>query len=179
MHLRSLAVVLVVAIAGCVQPPAPLPPAPTGIQQIGVEPPANRTGRDLTLDNPGWLERLLDERRTNVPSVLATELRAELERHRFRIVEPSHASASLRTEIRRWEPYSADYSMVTVDLVASLVEPESGRTIWTAERSGWRVATRDARSVHEASRMASAAIAAALLEGWEPAPSSTASKPLR
>jgi hypothetical protein len=175
MSMRAL-VVVVVILSGCTQPLPPLPPAPTGMQRLSVEAAANHTGRDLTIDDPGWLGRLVEQRRTSVTDVLASELRAELERHGFKVVDAGGASPSLRTEIRRWEPYSADYSMVTVDVVATLVEPEGGRTLWSAERSGWRVPTRDARSVRDASLMASSAIAQALIEDWQPAPRSTAPK---
>jgi hypothetical protein len=168
MRLRHLAIVIALVLAGCVQPPPPLPPAPSGIQRISVGKPENHTGRDLTVDDPGWLGRLVNERRSNVPDVLATELGAELARHGFKVVDPGGSSPILRTDIRRWEPYSADYSMVTVDMVASLVDPDSGRALWSAERSGWRVPTRDARSSREASLAASTAIAEALVDGWTP-----------
>jgi hypothetical protein len=173
MRLRHLAIVMAVVLAGCVQPPPPLPPAPNGIQRISVGKPENHTGRDLTVDDPGWLGRLVDQRRSNVPDVLATELRAELARLGFKVVDPGGSSPVLRTDIRRWEPHSADYSMVTVDVVASLVDPDSGRALWSAERSGWHVPTRDARSGPEASRAASTAIAEALVDGWKPAGASS------
>jgi hypothetical protein len=169
MRLPRLAIVVVLVLAGCMSPPPPLPPAPSGIQRISVQEPQNRTGLALTVDDPGWLGRLVDQRRSNVPGVLATELRAELSRRGFKVVDPGGPAPALRTEIRRWEPYSADYSMVTVDVAASLVDPDSGRAIWSAERSGWRVPTRDARSSREASLAASTAIAEALVEDWQPA----------
>jgi hypothetical protein len=169
MRLHHLAIAVVLVLAACVQQLPPLPPAPTGIQRISVQQPENRTGRDLTVDDPGWLGRLVDQRRSNVPQVLATELGAELARRGFKVVDSGGSSPVLRTEIRRWDPYSADYSMVTVDVVASVVDPESGRALWSAERSGWRVPTRDARSSREASAAASSAIAEALVDGWQPA----------
>ncbi len=74
---------------------------------------------------------------------------------------------TLQIELRRWEPYSVDYSSVTVDLVASLVD--SGSTLWTADRSNWTVATDDADSSIESAEIGAKEVAKALLDGWEPA----------
>ena len=70
---------------------------------------------------------------------------------RRRRLRPTHALPTLETEIRGWEPYSADWSLVVVDVVATLADPQDGRTIWSVERTDWRIPTRDARSSREAS----------------------------
>jgi hypothetical protein len=161
----------VAALVGCGPALQPLPPAPTGVQRIAVQEPANRTGDKLVVTDPGWIGQLLDEKHQTVPGLLAADLRDVLAKQGFKVAAASKKDTpsmpALRTEIRRWEPYSADYSMVTVDVAASLVD-ESGRELWKAERTSWNVPTRDARSSREASMAASTAIAQALVEGWKP-----------
>ena len=135
-----------------------------------VEQPANRTGGDLVVDGTGLLARLVDAKPSTVPDLLAADLSSQLEKQGFRLAKGKADDAPvLRTEIRRWEPYSADYSTVTVDIDAALVEPGSGRELWSATRTGWMVRTSDARSRPDSFMIASATIAEALLAGWEPA----------
>jgi hypothetical protein len=101
--------------------------------------------------------------------VLAGDLRSLLRDRGFRVLAGDAEDVlMLRTEIRRWDPYSADYSQITVSLLATLVDPASGRSLWTAERTDWKVQTPDARSGPEASGMAARDIARALIEGWQP-----------
>lgn len=170
MTLRRLSASIVVALlVGCAPPAPPLPPAPTGLDRISVQEPVNRTGDDLVVEEPGWLGRLTDTKGSTVPDVLAEDLRTMLTRRGFKVRDPSGSWPALRTEIRRWEPYSANYSLVTVDVLALLVEPDTGRELWRVERADWKVLTPDARSRREASLLASSAIAEALLETWQPA----------
>jgi len=171
MEIRHATAVLVaVALAGCVHPPAPLPRPPTGVRYIAVEQPVNRTGEDLVVYGPGPLQRLLKLDTVTVPDLLAEDLRKVLARQGFRTPAPGTEGVPvLRTEIGRWEHYAANYETVTVDVVASLVEPASGRELWRASRTRWVVATYDAASRRDSSTAASMAIAEALLEGWEPA----------
>jgi hypothetical protein len=166
------AFVFIVLLAGCMQQPAPMPSAPQGVKQIVVPKPVNRTQSQLVVDDPGWLDKVLsDDKKKTVADVLASHLRDELERRGFRVAasDPTHALPMLKTEIRGWEPYSADWSLVVVDLVASLEDPQGGRTVWTVERTDWRIPTRDARSSREASIAAATTIAETLVAGWEPA----------
>ena len=95
--------------------------------------------------------------------------RARLQYQGFRLGKGKEDDVPvLRTEIRRWDPYTADYAAVTVDIAVALIEPGSGRTLWSATRCGWNVRTIDAHSRGEAFRLASAAIAEAVFEGWQP-----------
>jgi hypothetical protein len=165
---RSLLLLAVAVLVGCVHPPPPLPPGPSGLQRIVVEEPVNRTGGDLVVEGPGVFERLIGENPSSVPDVLAEDLRAQLEYRGFRLDKSKEDVPVFRTEIRRWDPYTADYATVTVDIAVALIEPGSGRTLWSATRSGWKVRTIDARSRSEAFRLASAAIAEAVFEGWQP-----------
>ena len=160
-----------VLLAGCVQQPAPMPPAPKGLKQIAVPKPTNQTQSQLVVDDPGWLDKMLTaDKKKTVADVLAVHLRDQLEQRGFRVTasDPSHVLPSLKTEIRRWDPYSADWSLVVVDVVATLQDQQEGRTIWSVERTDWRIPTRDARSSREASIAAATTIAETLVAGWEP-----------
>ena len=162
-RLRGL--VLIAMLLGCSTGPS-FPPPPGGLKRIAVEKPANRTGDDLVVYGPGLLQRLLKLDTATVPDVLAEDLRTALSRQGFRLAQQGDDVPVLKTEILRWEPYAANYETVTVDLVASLVEP-GGREVWRASPKGWVVSTNDAYSRHEASIVAAETIADALLEGWK------------
>lgn len=168
--MRRSFLLAVAVLVGCIHPPPPLPPGPSGLQRVVVEEPVNRTGGDLVVEGPGLFSRLIGENPSTVPDVLAEDLRAQLEYRGFRLGKGKKDDVPvLRTEIRRWDPYTADYAAVTVDVTVALIEPGSGRTLWSATRSGWKVRTIDAHSRGEAFRLASAAIAEALFEDWKPA----------
>lgn len=169
MH-RSRVVVAALLLFGCALPRPAVEPGPSGLQRVVVERPVNRTGSELVVEGPDPLARLIGENPSTVPDVLADALRTQLERKGYRLgVGKGDDVPVLRTEIRRWEPYAADYSMVTVDIDAALVEPGSGRTLWSATRNDWNVRTSNAGSRAEASTMASAAAAEVLLGAWQPA----------
>lgn len=168
---RALAALGIAALASCARPPAPLPPAPSGVRYIAVAQPVNRTGDALVVDGPGLLQRVLKQDTVTVPDLLAEDLRKVLMQQGFSTPAPGMEGAPvLRTEIGRWEHYTATYETVTVDVVATLLEPVSGRELWKATRSDWVVSTYNAGSRRDASMLASTAIAEALLEGWQPAP---------
>jgi hypothetical protein len=161
--------VAVLVLASCTTAPPAFPPGPSGVQEISVAEPSNRTGRDLVVEDPGMLGRYFGDERSTAPQVLARDLRALLEDRRFRVVRgTAEGVPRLQIELRRWDPYSVDYSQVTVSLRATLVDPSSGRTLWTADRTDWKVKTASARTQPEAFTMASLEIARALLEGWQP-----------
>ena len=165
--MRRSFLLAVAVLVGCALPSPSLPPGPSGLQRVVVEEPVNRTGGDLVVDGPGLFERLVRERPSAVPDVLGEDLRARFASQGFQLGK-SKDDPVFRTEIRRWEPFTADYSTVTVDIAAALVEPGSGRTLWSATRAGWGVRTPEARSRGEAFRIASAGIADELLAGWRP-----------
>jgi hypothetical protein len=171
MEIRhALAALGIAALASCARSPAPFPPAPSGVRYIAVEQPVNRTGDALVVDGPGLLQRVLKQDTVAVPDLLAEDLRKVLMQQGFSTPTSGTDAPVLRTEIGRWEHYTATYETVTVDVVATLVEPASGRELWKAARSGWIVPTYNAGSRRDASMAASTAIAEALLEGWQPAP---------
>jgi hypothetical protein len=164
---RLLGLLSIAILAGCAVPPS-FPPPPEGLKRIAVEKPVNRSNDDLVVYGPGLLQRLLRMDTASVPDVLAEDLRITLTRQGFRIAGPGEGAPMLKTEIFRWQPYSANYETVTVDLVATLVDPTSGREVWRASPRGWIIPTNDAHSRHEASIVAAAEVAAALLRGWTP-----------
>ena len=167
--MRSFVLVAAVLV-GCALPAPQLAPAPSGLSRVVIEQPVNRTGGDLVVEGPDLFGSLIGERPSTVSDVLADDLRTRVAYQGFLVGKSADDDVPvLRTEIHRWEPYTADYSMVTVDVTAALVEPGSGRTLWTATRTNWNVPTSDARSRGEAFRIASATTAETLLAGWQPA----------
>ena len=168
MRARHLLVSFLVAtLVGCSVPPS-FPPPPAGLKRIAVEKPVNRSNDDLVVYGPGLLQRLLKLDTATVPDVLAENFRTTLSRQGFRLAQPGDGAPVLKTEIYRWQPYSANYESVTVDLVATLTDPTSGRELWKASPRGWIVSTNDAYSRHEASIVAASEVAETLLKGWAP-----------
>jgi hypothetical protein len=169
----SLPIFLAVFVSACAAPLTALPPPPTGLKAIAIATPQNKTGGDLTVNEDGFMAGLLDDRKTvTVPALLEDDLRVELNKRDFRIVKPDAGTAPvLRTDIRRWQPQSATWSQVTVDLSATVVENGSGRTLWTMDRSGWIVPTEGSNNAIDASTKAAHRIAEDLIEGWTVAPS--------
>ena len=116
---RLLGLVLIATLAGCSVPPS-FPPPPGGLKRIAVEKPVNKSNDDLVVYGPGLLQRLLKLDTASVPDVLAEDYRITLTRQGFRLAEPSEGVPVLKTEIFRWQPYSANYETVTVDLGTAL-----------------------------------------------------------
>ena len=165
---RLAAVLLLCACAR--QPPAPpLPPGPAGLRQIAVAEPVNRTGHDLRVEERGAATTLvLPSNHATVPELLGLNLRTALAKRRFDVVAPKGPPPVLHVELGRWEPNTTDWSTVTVDLTATLVDPGSNTTLWSAARSGWVVSTSGADSQAHAFIAASRAVADALVAGWQP-----------
>ena len=174
-------IALLLALAGCSPPLAPLPPPPQSVRDIAVVLPTNATGKELLVNNPGMLGRAIGEATTTVPEALASDLRqcwwtATSGSSRTPDMLPSCGFRSLvgisilRTT--RPSPWI---------LTASLVDPKSGRELWTARRTGWPVATPDARSSLDCSASAALAVARALIDGWQPSttPSAGSAVPYR
>jgi hypothetical protein len=78
-------------IAGCTTAPPSFPPAPPSVQEITVQQPSNRTGRDLLVDQPGLLGEYFGEKRSTVADVLAGDLRSLLRDRGFRVLTPSRS----------------------------------------------------------------------------------------
>ena len=154
-------------LAACTRPPAPVSPVATA-SPIAVLPPNNRTGDDLLVAGGSFLEKYaFHTERLTVSDVLATEARWQLERRGYTVVPAEtvgaalgaqrpesapeaaalavrqHINASvLYIEIRRWEPdghFNPDFVIVSIEL--TLLDPATGRVLWTANHPSRPVPT--------------------------------------
>jgi hypothetical protein len=150
---------LFVAVA-CAAPTAPAPPADID-RTVAVLQPANETGDPLLVAGTSALEKYaLRSDRVTVPDVLASEARLQLEHRGFTVVPAAQVEGAthgrapgspqaaaeiasrgnlpglaLWVDVRRWEPDAPTQpAFVLVGLTASLVDPETGRVVWSAER---------------------------------------------
>jgi hypothetical protein len=184
---RFLSLLLSVLTLSCALPPS-TPPLPATARTIAVLPPNNRTGDPLLVESASFLHPYADRPgRVTVPDVLATEVREQLARRGVKVIAPEAVTAAignqtprspeeaadlaahgqlegsaLYIDIRRWE---ADISplhpqRIIVALEARLLDPATGRTVWTAQRpthpvptpgvaSRWRAYMIAARKVAE------------------------------
>jgi hypothetical protein len=164
-------VVLAAAVLGaCTQPPkAPTPDGPVGVMRITVATPKNDTGQDLVVDDRGLFAGLLEEKRSTVPEILKKDLQEVLTLRGFKVLTgPGAGIAEMKINLNKWEPYVADYSTVSVDLVATLVDA-NGRDLWTVTRTNWQVPVDEPRTALNASLSASLYVARSLIENWQPA----------
>jgi hypothetical protein len=170
---HSWSLLVVVVLSACAAPLTALPPPPSGLKAIGVATPRNATGGDLKVNEDGFMAAVFDDKKTvTVPGLLEEDLRVELSKRDFRLVSPDSGTAPvLRTDVRRWQPQSATWQQVTVDLSATVVENGSGRTLWSVDRNGWIVPTEGSSNAIDASTKASHRIAEDLTEGWMVPPS--------
>jgi len=151
---------LLLLTGACSRPAAP--PPPDLVRTVAVLAPANRTGDPLLVAGTSFFEKYaLKSDRITVPEVLASEARLQLTRRGFTVVSadeveattqgraPGSAEAAaeiasraklaglaLYLDIRRWQPDAPIRpSFVLVSLTASLVDPATGRVVWSAERA--------------------------------------------
>lgn len=170
--IRTLSFLLLLAGAACstqlAQAPA-LPPPPQGLRAVAVAAPTNATGHDLKVNDEGIFAAITDERKTTtVQQLLEDDLRRALNSRDFRVIAPDKGGAPvLRTDIRRWQPLSSTYEQVTVDISAKLVDPQTGATLWTMDRSSWIVPTGGSHNEIDATTKASAKVAEEIVAGWQ------------
>jgi hypothetical protein len=185
-------ILLALTVAGCARPPTPVSP-PTAT--IAVFPPNNRTGNDL-LVAPGSLlgKYVFNTERVTVSDVLAAEARLQLARRGYMLVpaetvdtalggvRPDSAPAAamlasrqhidasvLYIEIRNWEPngpFTPDF--VIVSIVATLIDPPTGRVLWTADHPSRPVPTPGVVVLGEAYVIAAAKVIAEMFAGLGP-----------
>lgn len=149
---------LLVALSGCTKPP---PPVPTSVHTVAVFPPVNRTDDELLITGGSILEKyVFHSERITVPDVLAAEARTLLERAGYQLISPelvetatggqapksaqdaaataaAHNLAGdvLYIDLRQWTPnLTYGPSAIIVSMHIDLVDPASGRIIWSADR---------------------------------------------
>ena len=152
-----LVVAGMLGLAACVKPPAP---PPKSVHTIAVFPVCNRTGDHLLISGGSVLEKyVFHSDRVTVPDVLAAEARTVLEREGYTVVSPELVEAAsggtaptsaaqaaalaaqhdlagdvLYIDLRQWEPnLTAGPSSIIISLRIDLVDPATGRTLWSAD----------------------------------------------
>lgn len=183
---------LAVCAAACLHPPIPTL-VPVG--RIAVFPPNNRTGDPLLIAGASFLEKyVLPSDRFTVPDALAAGARVQLARAGFDVVRPDlvdraasgHTISSaqeaatvaahqqldgavLFIDIRRWEADAAYHpTFVIVSVSATLVDPPTGRVLWTADRPSRPVQTPGVINVGDAYAIAARVVMEELLAGLGP-----------
>jgi hypothetical protein len=197
MNLRlSLFVCLALCGAGCARPP-PLVSLPATAGTIAVFPPNNRTGDELVVAGGTLAEKyVFGTQRVTVPDVLAAEARWQLARRGYTLIaseavdtalgpqrpDSPAAAATLAThqqldasvlyiEIRRWEPngpFTPD--AVIVSVTVTLIDPSTGRSLWTADHPSKPVSTPGVVNPGQAYEIAAGKVIAELFAGLGPAP---------
>jgi hypothetical protein len=172
------------------------PPPPATIRTVAVLPPYNRTGDALLVAGSSLLETyVLRSRPVTVGDVLAADVRAQLARRGYTVVAPEVVEAAIGSQvphspqeaadiaargklegsvlyiqINRWEP--GDETLhprsVLVAVDASLIEPTTGRVVWTAHRPLRPVLTPGAVTPGAAYTLASREVTKELLTAWGP-----------
>jgi len=193
MNRRSMwCLLLVLGAAACPRPPTP---ALVPVRMIAVFPPNNRTGDPLLIAGASFLEKyVLPTERFTVPDALAADARMQLARSGFDIVPPDvvdratsgHATSSaqeaaavaarqqldgavLFIDIRRWEADASYHpTFVIASVSATLVDPPTGRVLWTADRPSRPVQTPGVITVGDAYALAARVVMEELLAGLGP-----------
>jgi hypothetical protein len=187
-------VLLALFVAACTRPPTPVSP-PTTVVAIAVFPPNNRTGDDPLVAGGTLFEKYgFKTERVTISDVIAGEARLQLTRRGYTLTpsqvvdaavgEHPPASASeaatlvaqhaidataLYIEIRRWEPdVPFNPSFVIVSIEATLIDPSSGRVLWTADHPSRPVPTPGVVNPGQAYVIAAAKVMEEMLSGLEP-----------
>ena len=193
-HAAAMCTVLAMCAAACARPPVA---AVIPVRTIAVFPPNNRTGDPLLIAGASFLEKyVLPAERYTVADALAAEARGQLARRGFDVVAPElvaraitgtpisnpqdAASAAARAhldaavlymEIRRWEP-DAEYrpGFVIAAVGATLIDPSTGRVLWSVDRPSRPVQTPGVVGLGDAYAIAARVVIQELLAGLAPKP---------
>jgi hypothetical protein len=189
---------LAISMLGLSCMPPRIAPPPASIRRVAVLPPSNRTGDALLVSGASLLEKYaLGTDRTTVPDALAAEARRQLPHRGFDVVPPdvveagtdgrvpgspegaaalAHGArlddaAALYLEIVRWEPDGGTHpTFIIVALDAVLLDPPTGRVVWSAHRSARPVATPGAATLGMAHGIAARAVIEEILATWRREP---------
>jgi hypothetical protein len=164
-HRSLLAALLALCVVGCVRPQVPVPQP---VRTIAVFPPNNRTGDPLLIAGASFIEKyVLPAERYTVADALAASARTQLAKSGFEVVAPAVVDAAtagqtpasaeaaagmaahneiggavLYIEIRRWEPDVPFHpSFVIASVAMTLIDPSSGRVLWSADHPSRPVQT--------------------------------------
>jgi hypothetical protein len=182
---RYAATALALALLpACVTMRAAPPPrtVPARIVLLPVYDPPERSAVSGIFTFYSWIA----ETRAGVPALLANALRTELARRGITLADGIDATAppdldaaralagrtaldapALFIAIGKWEADQAQFpEYVDVALAATLFDPSSGRTLWTAGREAGPVATLGSTSLVAAYQRAAAQVAADLVGHW-------------
>ena len=165
--------------------------------RIAVFPPNNRTGDLLLVSSASALERcVLRTDRVILPDVLASEARLQLEQYGFTVVSPDLVDAATRDlqpgspretadlaaragiqaaalyiDVRRWDPDAPTHPAYVIAAVeATLLEPGTGRVLWTETYGARPVATPGVVVLGDAYVTAARKVMEDLLGSLRPAP---------
>jgi len=185
------------AAAACARPPVA---AVIPVQTIAVFAPNNRTGDPLLIAGASFLEKyVLPAERYTVADALAAEARVQLARRGFAVAPPElvaraitgtsisnpqdAASAAARAhldgavlymEIRRWEADASYHPGFVIAAVgATLIDPSTGRVLWSVDRPSRPVQTPGVVSLGDAYAIAARVVIEELLAGLAPKPASS------
>ena len=179
---------LLLLVNGCVRPPqAP----PKSVHTIAVLPANNQTGDDLLISGGSVLEKyVFHSARVTVTDVLAAEARSVLERRGYTLVSPelvesatrgrvpasAEEAASLASEgglagdvlyidLRQWTAELSDAaSSILVSMRIDLIDPATGRTLWSADHPPRPVQTPGTINFADAYWVAARSVVRQLLE---------------
>lgn len=189
---RLLGWVAFLVVAGCVQPPAVLPPP---VRAVAVFPPNNQTGDPLLIAGASFYEKyVVRTDRITVPDVLAAEARLQLTRRGCAVMAPElvdaitsgHPPASpadaaamasrnhldaaiLYIEVRRWEvDVPVHPPFVIASVAVTLVDPTDAHVVWTVDHPSRPVATPGVINLGDAYVMAARRLMQDMLAGLGP-----------
>lgn len=160
-----LALLTLLAVAGC--KPVPMAPPPAGLRQVHVAAVVNKTGRDLVVSGSWDLAALVGAPKRTALDMMHDELERILKDRGFELVSAGGSADTLTVTVSRFEVPSLPTDFVDGAVAAKLTTPD-GATVWSAGRDPWVIPTRGAVTVADAWGMAAKEVARMLLIGWEP-----------
>jgi hypothetical protein len=183
----AAAILFALLLASCSghRPPAPPEPLPAVVLLPIADPPNRSAVRGIFMFY-SWIA----DTRAAVPTQLDAALRSALRARGISAPPPTGESLigaptlhqaiaavlasdlpapALFIEIGKWEAENADFpAFVDVALDATLIDPGSGRILWTTHHEAGPVATRGAGSLAAAYQRAADEVAAWLVGRWSP-----------
>lgn len=180
----AAAALLLVLLPACIAMRGAAPPhsVPATVVLLPIYDPPERSAVSGIFTFYSWIA----ETRAAVPALLAGALRSELVRRGITLADASDAAAprdldaaralasrsaldapALFIAIGKWEANQAQFpEYIDVALTATLFDPSSGRTLWTAGHEAGPIATLGSTSLTAAYQRAAAQVAGDLVGRW-------------